>query len=428
MAVALLIFMYADRTFSLENLSDPTSLKLLGASGQEDEAEDESKQLKNPPKVIKAIYSTSWSGGNTKRIEYFLDLINSTELNALVVDIKDYSGVISYKPDVEEVIKYNAFENRISDIDEFIKTMHENGIYLIARISVFQDDKLAIARPDLALKSKASGNIWGDRKNVHWMDSASKEVWDYNIAIAKDILDRGFDEVNFDYIRFATDGNIDDIAYPFYNEITPMHEIIKEFLAYVREKLPEAKISADLFGLVTVNKDDLGIGQIMEDAFPVMDAIAPMTYPSHYAKGFIGIADPAAHPYEVMKYSMDSALKRLDAQFQPKIIQKKVTNASGTIEYVPTEGPAPAESFAVRPTLRPWIQDFDLGADYTAEMVRAQIRAIEDSARKYSGCASLDISEECSKYVSGWMLWAPSNWYTEGALKPNWNENTAPSS
>jgi hypothetical protein len=423
LAIGVFVFTKVDRSFSIDNLSDPTSLKLRRASEQKSTEENISKQLENPPKVVKAIYSSAWSAGNSERVKYFIDLINSTELNALVVDIKDYSGVVSYKPDIEKVIEYNSFENRIADIDAFIKLMHENDIYLIARISTFQDDKLASARPDLALKSKSTGQIWGDRKDVHWMDTASREVWDYNIAIAEDILSRGFDEINFDYIRFATDGSIGDIDYPVYNEITPMHEIVGEFLAYVREKLPKAKLSADLFGLVTVNYDDLGIGQVIEDAFPYIDATAPMTYPSHYAAGFNGIANPAAHPYEVMKYSIDSALTRLDEQYQPSIVQKKVTNASGTATYIPTEGPPPVDKFAIKPTLRPWIQDFDLGADYSPAMVRAQVDAIEDSARAYSGCANLDISDACSNYVSGWMLWNASNVYSKEALKPFWQDN-----
>lgn len=374
------------------------------------------KPLENPPTLIKAIYSTAWSAGNENKIDYFIDLINSTELNAIVIDIKDYSGVLSYRPELEKVLEYDAYENRIPDIDALVNRLHEHNIYLIARISVFQDNKLATARPDLAIKSKASGEIWGDRKDVHWMDSSSQEVWDYNIAIAKDILGHGFDEINLDYIRFATDGSLDDIGYPFYDEVEPKHAVLARFFEYVRKQLPKAKISADLFGLVTVNHDDLGIGQKIEDAFPYINASAPMTYPSHYASGFIGIAKPAEHPYEVMKYSIDKALARLDALYQPKIIE--IPADPSDPESTPSfkEEDPEVSSYAVKPQIRPWIQDFDLGADYTAAMVRAQIQAIEDSASSYSGCASLSANKDCSKYISGWMLWNPSNVYTKEAL------------
>ncbi|MEZ4156394.1 MAG: putative glycoside hydrolase [Candidatus Paceibacterota bacterium] len=417
----VLIFLFVLIVVAKDN-SVSFTLNAENATKHQEEKKEEKdpllQKLKNPPEVVKAIYATAFSAGNSERVDGFIDLINSTELNAIVIDIKDYTGVVSYKPDVEAVVEYEAFENRIPDIDALIRKFHKNGIYLIARISTFQDNKLANARQDLAIQSKSKGGIWGDRKDVHWMDTSSKEVWDYNIAIAKDILDRGFDEVNFDYIRFATDGNTDDIAYPFYDEVTPKRDILKSFFKYVRESLPNAMISADLFGEVAYARRDIGIGQVLEDAMPYINAIAPMTYPSHYADGFIGYDNPAEYPYEVMKYSIDEALARLNLVYTPTPSTPETATASATPQV-----PAQVRSFPVQPTMRPWIQDFDLGADYDAAKVRAQIQAIEDSAAKYSDCQTLTEKRACSKYVSGWMLWNASNRYTKEALRSHEDES-----
>lgn len=343
------------------------------------------KPLANPPAVIKAIYSTAWSAGSSTKIDYFIDLIKKTEVNALVVDIKDYTGNLSYKNDIELVNKYGAVEVKILKPNALIKKLHDEGIYVIARMAVFQDPALATARPDLALQSISKNKTWTDRKGISWVDQSSKEVWDYNIAIAKDALSRGFDEINFDYIRFASDGNMADIRYPFYNaSTTSKRKVMHSFFKYLRENLPDAKISADLFGYTTLHEDDLGIGQHIYDAMPYFDYIAPMVYPSHYNKGFAGIANPAEYPYEVVYESMIKADQRLNA----------FNNSTTTIKIVPTQ-------------FRPWLQDFDLGADYDAAKVRAQIQATYDAA----STTKVSLPSE-----TGWMLWAPSNNYTKDAL------------
>ncbi|MDD5431234.1 MAG: putative glycoside hydrolase [Candidatus Pacebacteria bacterium] len=337
------------------------------------------KPLENPPQIIKALYSTAWSASSAKKIDYFINFMKDTELNALVVDIKDYSGTVAYRMDVEAVKKYGADKSiKITKINSLIKKLHDNGIYAIARIAVFQDPILAKNRPEIALQSIATGKTWEDKKGLEWVDPASKEAWDYNISIAQDALNRGFDEVNFDYVRFASDGNMKDARYPVWDGKTPKHTVIKNFFEYLRNSLGTAKISLDLFGLVTVNHDDLGIGQKMEDAFPYADAIAPMVYPSHYMKGFAGYQSPAKYPYEIVYKSMSDAQERLD----------KYLNSTTT---PPTNVPQ----------LRPWLQDFDLGAIYTADKIEAQIHATEAAA---------------TSTPMGWMLWDPANTYTTGVF------------
>ena len=338
------------------------------------------KPLENPPAVIKAVYVTSWSASSRSKMDYIIDLINTTELNAVVIDIKDFSGLVLYDVDVPKVDEYNAKEIRIIRPNTLIKQLHDNGIYVIARQTVFQDPVLALARPDLAVKNSATGGAWKDRKGLSWVDPASQDVWDYNIAIAQDAANRGFDEINFDYIRFPSDGDLSVISYPFFDTSTELKTVaMAEFFKYLNGNLNDVKTSADLFGLSTVNYDGLGIGQVIEDAYKYFDYVSPMVYPSHYANGFQGYQNPALYPYEVVNYSMETAVARLDT----------LRNATGN-------GPV------VYGELRPWLQDFDLGADYTADMVRAQIRATNDADP-----------------TLGWMLWDPRNDYTLGALDSN---------
>ena len=353
------------------------------------------EKLPNPPKIVKAVYATNWTAGNPRLLKNLIDLIGRTELNAMVVDVKDYTGFVAYNTALELPKKYNAIELRIPQFNKLVKRLHDAGIYVIARIAVFEDQRLPLARNDLALIASSTGKLWRDNKGLLWLDTAAREVWDYNLSIAQEALDRGVDEVNFDYIRFASDGPTNDIRYPLWDEKTLKTKVLRDFFSYAREKLPSAKLSADLFGLVTVDTGGLGIGQSLLYALPYFDAIAPMVYPSHYYAGFHGFPNPAAHPYEVVRYSMESAFAQsIDYE------SAGAASASTTVEQFRVEHPAAV--------MRPWIQDFNLGALYGAKEVRAEIQALADAA---SSTARADL-------LGGWMLWNPSNRYTEGALLP----------
>ncbi|HEY4475641.1 MAG TPA: putative glycoside hydrolase [Candidatus Paceibacterota bacterium] len=348
--------------------------------------------LPNPPSIIKAVYATGWSAGNAKKMNYLKGLIRDTELNAIVIDIKDFSGYVLYDTQLEAVHRYGAVERRIPRINALIKELHDEGIYVIGRLAVFQDPRLAVARPDLALYSSTTKELWRDRLGLQWIDPASRESWDYNIAIAKEALSRGFDEINFDYIRFASDGNVGDIIYSFWDTKTPMRTVLREFFEYVRRELSEKKISADIFGLVTVNANDIGVGQVLEDVVPSFDAIAPMVYPSHYHSGFLGYKSPAQFPYEVVKYSLERAIARIE--------NYAATSTAATSTMIQDSG------FEIQAKLRPWLQDFDLGANYDAAMVKSQIQAV------------LDAASTTPELLGGWMLWNPENVYTKDALIP----------
>jgi len=315
-----------------------------------------------PDKVI-AVYLTSWSAADSNMVDYVIGLSKRTGVNAVVVDIKDWSGRIPYNTNIDDFEKYGAERVIIKDMSGLVKKFHDEGLYVIARMTVFQDPVLASQREDLAVKSR-NGGLWQDFKGLSWISPDKKEAWEYNVVLAKDALNKGFDEINFDYIRFPSDGDLKDMDL----NVSSEREVIRSFFKYLRENIPDDNISVDLFGLTTVNTDDLGIGQIIEDAYEYFDFVCPMVYPSHYAYGFIGFENPAEHPFEVVAYSMAKAKLRLG-------------------------------DYNVK--LRPWLQDFNLGAEYDTEKVYLQIKAVKDI-----------LGDE----YHGYMLWSPENWYNEEAV------------
>ncbi len=323
----------------------------------------------NTPAVVRGIYMTSWVAGEKNWREKLVKLIDDTELNAIVIDVKDYTGRIAFETSDSLLKEIGASENRIPDVAEFIKELHQRDIYVIGRISVFQDAYLVKKNPSLAVK-KGDGAVWKDYKGITWLDPNSREAWDYTARVAKESEKVGFDELNFDYVRFPSDGNMKDIVYPLGQKNFVKAEVMKNFYAYLSQELQPLKIplSIDLFGMTTWNDDDLNIGQILADAAPYFAYISPMVYPSHYPPSFQNYQNPAEHPYEIIL----SAMKRGS---------EKLIAASST----------PSK-------LRPWLQDFDLGAVYTAEMVRQEKQAVYDSG------------------LQSWLLWDPANKYTKEAL------------
>lgn len=353
---------------------------------EEQEEKEESQELESP--VIKAVYLTSWAAGQKSKIDYAIKLSKTKDINAVVIDIKDFSGYVAYDAKVPEVVQYGAKRIKIKYIDSVIERFHQEGIYVIARIVVFQDPVLAKARQDLAIYSKrsegASGffqsllaaiSVWFDTSKSAWMDPAAKEVRDYNIKIAKDAANRGFDEINFDYIRFPSDGDLRDMGFPVWDGKDSRREVIKEFFQELRKELPDVKLSVDVFGITTYASNDVGIGQILEDTFEYFDYVSPMVYPSHYAKGFLSYKNPAQYPYEVVKYSIENAQRKLEAY---RVIHE-------------------TDEIKIKAKFRPWLQAFNMGAFYTSKMIQAQIGATEDA-----------LQDE----FSGFMLWNASSFYS----------------
>ncbi len=385
--------------------------------------------LANPPKLIKAVYATSWSAGSSAKMDYLINLIKTTELNAIVIDLKDFSGTVTYDIKLPEVVKAGARQVRIPKINALIKKLHDNNIYVIGRVTDFQDPILAKARPDLAIKNSATGKTWTDKSGLAWIDPGSQDAWKYIVSIAQDATARGFDEINFDYLRFPSDGNLSLMQYP-HTDLTKekKSDVIRSFFQYLHANMSNTKISADVFGLTTVNTDDMGIGQVIEYAFENFDYVAPMVYPSHFGPGLFGYKNPAQYPYEIIQASMESAYNRLITYNQKQITLADAGQASSSS--------AISDKLPISAKLRPWLQSFDLGATYDAAKIKAQITATTDSLCKYvygattdpktkkttttKTCESLSQAE-INKIYNGWMLWDPRNNYIKASLQAEGN-------
>jgi len=315
------------------------------------------------PIPVKAVYFTSWSAGTPSFEKEMFSLVKGTELNSLVIDVKDYSGRISFTMDDPEITSIGSVQERIPDIKEMIGKLHDQGIYVIGRVAVFQDPFIVKVHPEWAVKNKNTGSIWKDSGGAYWVDPDNKEMWKYVSVIAKQAYDVGFDEINFDYVRFPSDG----ISTAKFDKTasTTKAEVLTQFFSYLHDKLSPLgiPISADVFGQTTSDTGDMGIGQHFENVLPYFDFVDPMVYPSHYIANFIGYKNPADHPYAIVKYALDEAVSRAVA-------------ASSTPDKI-----------------RPWLQAFDLGAIYTPDMVHEQIQASSDAG------------------ANGWLLWNAGSVY-----------------
>ena len=239
-------------------------------------------------------------------------------------------------------------------------------------------------------------------------------MWKYLADLGQASYAIGFDEINYDYIRFPSDGDMSDIYFPWSNSVlaanatstttTGKAVMIKNFFEYLHGQLAGAgiPISADLFGMTTTNYDDLNIGQVLENAAPYFDYIDPMVYPSHYPPGFLNydsVAAINAHPYEIVKYSLDSAVRRLKILATPAAASAASSTVSSNANYNPAStSNLIAGTNTKLAELRPWLQDNDYPVPYTPAMVRTQIQATYDAG------------------LTSWLLWDAANTYTQSAL------------
>jgi hypothetical protein len=335
------------------------------------------------PEPLKAIYMTACVAATPSWRTSLKELIETTELNAVVIDIKDYTGRVSF-PNTFPVMQ-GIKGCVVSDTKEFIEELHRSNIYVIGRISVFQDVSYSTLFPHLAVKNKTTGGVWKDHKGLSFIDVGAKPYWDYIVDISKHAYALGYDELNFDYVRYPSDGDMKNTEYTWMLASSTKADMLESFFAYLHDELKDtgAKTSVDLFGMTTTVYNDLGIGQLLEKALPYFDYIAPMIYPSHYPAGWNGFANPAAEPYQVIRLAMMGGIGREQAF--------NIARGNFSIdEYGATTTP--------KSKLRPWLQDFHLGATYDAEKVRAQIQATYDVGLK------------------SWMLWSAANRYTKEAL------------
>ncbi|MBI5968494.1 MAG: putative glycoside hydrolase [Deltaproteobacteria bacterium] len=317
----------------------------------------------------KALYLSFYGIGERSLRESALKLIQETELNALVIDVKGDRGMISYKSSIPLASEIGAQRIiTVKDIGGLIKSLKGKGIYTIARIVVFKDNLLALGKSDLAMRTQ-SGEIWRDRENLAWVDPFKKEVWEYNINIAVEAAQYGFDEIQFDYVRFP-----DASAPRFSMANTEENRVraISGFLMEAKQRLIPYNVflAADIFGYVCWNFNDTFVGQRLDALVPHLDYLSPMLYPSGFQYGIPGYRIPVENPYEIVYLSLKRAQER--------------TNL-------------PAIRF------RPWLQAF---RDYAFDR------------RPFNGKEIRDQIEAAGKFGSqGWMLWNPGNIYSAQGLK-----------
>lgn len=346
------------------------------------------------PEDVRAIYMTQCAVGTPSLRDALVKFIDdSPDLNAVVIDIRDYTGYIAFDTEHPALKEYVSTQCGASDMKEFVATLHEKGIYVIGRITTFQNPAYTKRHPDEAVQRKGGG-VWKDHKGLSFVDVGAKPYWENVVALSRESYDIGFDELNFDYIRFPSDGNMAITDYTW-SRGKSKPEALEEFYQYLHKELrPEGvtpgvnapMLSVDLFGMVTTNEDDLNIGQVLERALPYFDYICPMVYPSHYPSGFHGYKNVNANSYGIVHFSMSEAVRRTVA----------TTTSIGSFAYtrIGTSTPALYEKPSYPASkMRPWLQSFDYPVTYTAAMVREQIKANEDAG------------------LGSYLFWDPANKY-----------------
>ena len=345
----------------------PKNWKNLDFSPVEKKEYPDNKRVK-----VKGIYVTSSSASLNKKMDELIALTKRTKINAFVIDVKEDDGTLLFKMEAGE--KYNPLANRrapIKDIEKFMKRLKENNIYTIARIVSFKDPTYAKANPDKAIISKATGKPFTNSDGVIWVSPHDRYLWEYNVAVAKEAAKAGFDEIQFDYVRFpaSNGGKLDkELNYRnTKNESKP--ETIQKYLAYARKELEPlgVYIAADVYGQVGSLPDDMALGQHWESVSNVVDYICPMIYPSHYGRGVYGLPVPDAYPYKTVYHCTQDSINR---------------NAN-------IDTPA---------MIRPWIQAFTAKwvkghINYGPKEIELQVQALRD----------LGIEE--------YILWSPTNKY-----------------
>ena len=322
------------------------------------------------PFTPKALYLSMYGIGSSVLRKRALALAEQTEINALVIDIKSDLGEMPFRsatPAAWDIAPQKVYTVR--DMPAIIKDLKERGIYTIARIVVFKDLPLVTAKPKLAVR-KQDGSLYRDREKLLWVDPTNKEVWDYNITIAEEAAQLGFDEIQFDYVRFP---DAPRVVFAKANTQENRIAAIAGFLAEARKRLTPYNVylAADLFGYACWNTNDTDIGQRLEEVAPHIDYLCPMLYPSGFQFGIPGYRNPVAAPYEIVNLSIEHAKTR-------------------------------AGLAGVR--FRPWLQafrDYAFGRKvFGGPEQRRQIEAAENSG------------------TNGWMLWNPRNAYLADALNP----------
>ena len=339
------------------------------------------------PDSVRAVYMSQCAAGTPSFRGNLIELIDTTELNAIIIDIRDYTGKIAFPSDDPVLGPMVSDECGAKDMQAFVERLHGKGIYVIGRVTVFQNPYWTSVHPEHAVQS-TKGGVWKDHKGLSFVDVSARPYWETVVTLAKESYAIGFDEINFDYIRFPSDGPMAE-ADATWSRGMSKPEALEQFFKYLHNELAGSGMvtSADLFGMTTTNTDDLNIGQVLERTLPYFDYVAPMVYPSHYPKGFHGYSNVNENSYGIVQFSMSEAVRRTVATTS--------TVAGLTHTRIGTSTPALyAKPAYPASKMRPWLQDFDYPVDYTPAMVRAQIQANADAG------------------LTSYMFWDPANKYS----------------
>jgi len=357
----------------------------------EAEEEPEPERIPLPPPVeVKGVWVGAWHAIDEVRMANFIDLAETTEINALVLDIKEEHGYITMPVDNDS---YPRNQNILMDnMEELLADMKSRGIYTIARVVCFKDPRWAARNPHLALRD-AAGNQWTDRGGVGWLNPYERDNWYYIAELCIEAAKLGFEEIQLDYVRFPADGNLSAIHYGEAGELQTRAEVIAEFMEFIRDTMLDygVRTTADVFGIIGLSNNDAQIiGQDLDLLLPVLHAISPMIYPSHFSnirQNGVGqringvlFERPDKEPYLVIYHTLQHFIRRLDPDNPNQAI------------------------------LRPYLQDFtaaylgqyedeDLFLSYGPEEVRAQIQAVYDSG------------------LREWILWSNVSRYSEEAFR-----------
>ncbi len=363
-----------------------------------EKVEDELQKEKVVRPKVKGIFVTGPMAGSSN-MEHLIQLVEETELNTIVIDVKNDEGRITYDMEIPSVQETGAGISYVQDMKALMKKCKEKNIYLIARIVTFKDPFLAKEKPEWCIHN-TDGSIFLDKGGLTWLNPYNREVWEYLLDIAEESLAMGFDEVQFDYIRFSTDSGMENVDFGEAGEQKGREEIITDFVKYASERVHKlgGALSADVYGVVIDSEGDQQIvGQDYVEMSRYLDYISPMVYPSHYGPYNYNIPVPDAEPYRLVLTALQSSRKVLAG-----IPPETVSGNSGE-EYTAEEIAALLPMKGIRAQVRPWLQDFTATwvkghISYGPEEIRDQIQAVYDAG------------------YEEWILWNAANRYTEEGL------------
>jgi len=320
------------------------------------------------PEHVRGIYLTAWSAGSKRKMEKVFPMLKRTELNAVVIDVRD-DGLNYFKNDIEESAAVKANRTAVFKPKDLMEKLKKEGVYPIARIACFRDQIMPFAMPNRAVILAGTGKPWTDRSKHTWLDPYNYRNWHYIAKIVDHALDLGFPEIQLDYVRFPSEGKSASMQFPakkrYEDPKAKPTTVVAAFGNFIAKRVHErgAVLSADIFGIVSSGGGDQGIGQELKTVVEPFDLVCPMVYPSHFAKGEYGIKDPNTSPHAIVLKSLKD--------YAEKVPNKKI---------------------------RPWLQDFSLGVTYGVPEVQAQIKAARTAG------------------YQEYLLWNAQNRYTEAAV------------